>query len=400
MKKPDFPSNEAERQREVEKYQLLDTLPEECYDCITAMMAYICNAPISLVSILDKDRNFLKSHHGVPFNEDPRDRSFCGHAILDEHEIMVVADATKDERFHDNPLVSEMGVRFYAGAPLLNPEGYRLGTLCVFDTEAKELNEVQTQALVNMAKQVMMLMECHYKNIKLKEAQEDLKIRNEELEKFAAIVSHDLKSPLGNITGLTEVLSVSLDGKMNPEISGIIELMQESTNALSSYINGILNYYKSDVLLRNNHQLTETQNLFKELKGFFSLESDLKVEIESELKDIEINRGAITQILLNLITNGSKYNSKKDRWVKIRLKEENDVYKFEVEDNGDGISADDLKKIFELFETNQKLDRHGKTGTGIGLATVKRLIQNLRGDIWIESKPDTGTKVHFTLPKV
>jgi GAF domain-containing protein len=178
MKAPAFPDNEAERQKEVDKYQLLDTLPEESYDTITALMAYICEVPISLVSIIDRDRNFLKSHHGIPFNEDPRDRSFCGHAIVADVDIMIVPDTTADERFRDNPLVSEMGVRFYAGAPLINPNGYKLGTLCVFDMKPKDLNQHQVQALMNMSKQVMLIMEERFKNIKLKQVQNELLQRN------------------------------------------------------------------------------------------------------------------------------------------------------------------------------------------------------------------------------
>ena len=121
----------------VRSYHLLDTLPEKDFDNITALTANICDVPISLVTLLDADRNFLKSHYGIPFNESPRDISFCGHAILEESNIFIIEDARKDNRFKDNPLVTEMNAIFYAGVRLVNSEGYPLGTLCVFDTKPK-----------------------------------------------------------------------------------------------------------------------------------------------------------------------------------------------------------------------------------------------------------------------
>ncbi|MGB6037267.1 MAG: GAF domain-containing protein, partial [Cryomorphaceae bacterium] len=147
MIEPGFPKNEAQRQRALERYAILDTIEEESYDNLTALLASICEVPISLVSLLDKDRNFMKSHYGVRFNEDPRQRSFCGHTIMQEGGVLIVPDATKDERFHDNPLVTEMGVRFYAGASLVDTQGLRLGALCVFGTEPKVLTDRQKKAL-------------------------------------------------------------------------------------------------------------------------------------------------------------------------------------------------------------------------------------------------------------
>jgi signal transduction histidine kinase len=399
MKKPAYPKDEAERQREVEKYQLLDTLPEESYDTITALMAYICDVPISLVSILDRERNFLKSHHGIPFNEDPRDRSFCGHAILSDDEIMIVADASLDERFHDNPLVSEMGVRFYAGAPLINPDGYRLGTLCVFDLKPKVLTEHQVKALVDMSKHVMLLMEKHYININLMKAQGELNQRYKDLQKFAAMVSHDLKSPLARITGLADLLTHSLDGKIDEETTQCIQLIKKSSDSLANYIDGILRFYNSEELLKSGNKETNTKDLFKEIEGVFSAEPDLAIHVKCELDTIQVNSGVLMQILLNLITNGIKYNAKEKRLINVRLAQEREGYKFEVKDNGDGIESKDIVKVFELFETTNKVDRFGRKGTGIGLATVKKLIQNLRGEIWIESTPSIGTIVHFIIPK-
>lgn len=132
-----------QRLEAVRSYNLLDTLPEKDFDNITALTASICEVPISLVTLVDADRNFLKSHYGISFSESPRDISFCGHAILEESGLFIVEDARKDPRFQDNPLVKDMNAIFYAGVRLTNPDGYPLGTLCVLDTKPRTLSKSQ-----------------------------------------------------------------------------------------------------------------------------------------------------------------------------------------------------------------------------------------------------------------
>src|SRR5690606_23160038 len=110
--KPSYPPDEKQRIAAVRSYHLLDTLPERDFDNITALTASICDVPIALVTLMDSDRNFLKSHYGLLTNNFPRDTSFCGHLILEDTDIFIVEDATKDSRFEDNPLVTEMQAIF------------------------------------------------------------------------------------------------------------------------------------------------------------------------------------------------------------------------------------------------------------------------------------------------
>jgi signal transduction histidine kinase len=176
-------------------------------------------------------------------------------------------------------------------------------------------------------------------------------------------------------------------------------LIKKSSDSLANYIDGILRFYNSEELLKSGNKETNTKDLFKEIEGVFSAEPDLTIHVKCELDTIQVNSGVLMQILLNLITNGIKYNAKEKRLINVRLAQEGERYKFEVKDNGDGIESKDIVKVFELFETTNKVDRFGRKGTGIGLATVKKLIQNLRGEIWIESTPSIGTIVHFIIPK-
>ncbi|MGB3299620.1 MAG: GAF domain-containing protein [Phormidesmis sp.] len=152
-------AQESARLSALRAYNVLDTPTEKAYDDLTALAAFICNVPIALISLIEADRQWFKSKVGISASETPRDVSFCAHAIL-EKGIMVIEDARRDERFADNPLVTcTPDIRFYAGIPLLTPEGYPLGTLCVIDQQPNNLSRAQITALEALARQVVALLE-------------------------------------------------------------------------------------------------------------------------------------------------------------------------------------------------------------------------------------------------
>jgi GAF domain-containing protein len=145
--KPPIPANEVDRLRSVKLYRILDSGAEKTFDDLTRLAAAICETPISLVSLIDSDRQWFKSKVGIDLEQTSRDVSFCAHALVD-NKMLVVEDATKDPRFVDNPYVTaESPVRFYAGAPLVMADGNSLGTLCVVDRKPRKLSPVQLDAL-------------------------------------------------------------------------------------------------------------------------------------------------------------------------------------------------------------------------------------------------------------
>jgi PAS domain S-box-containing protein len=152
---PPLPENEAERLAALRQLDVLDTSPEEAFDELTELAANICKTPVALISLLDEKRQWLKSTVGWTLRETPREFAFCAHTILGT-DVFVVPDASADERFAANPLVtSATRVRFYAGAPLVTPEGHALGTLCVIDHEPRQLDPEQARALHTLGRQVV-----------------------------------------------------------------------------------------------------------------------------------------------------------------------------------------------------------------------------------------------------
>ena len=158
MKVP-LTTHESERLAALKSYQVLDSAAEQSYDDIAAMAAHVCQVPIALVSLVDEARQWFKAKVGWQQNQTPREVAFCAHAML-QNEPFVVRDAVKDKRFAANPLVTHSPfIRFYAGFPLVTPEGHALGTLCVLDQAARRLSAEQLQAMQALARQVMALLE-------------------------------------------------------------------------------------------------------------------------------------------------------------------------------------------------------------------------------------------------
>jgi GAF domain-containing protein len=178
MKAP-LPTNEVKRLAALKEYRILDTGAEQSYDDITILAAHICEVPIAMISLVDEARQWFKSRVGLEEQQTSRDVAFCAHAIL-QSEPLVVRDATKDRRFADSTLVTgEPHIRFYAGFPLINPEGLAMGTLCVVDRQPRRLSAKKLKTMQALSRQVMTLMELRRVSARLAEALEQAKILQE-----------------------------------------------------------------------------------------------------------------------------------------------------------------------------------------------------------------------------
>ena len=152
--------SEAQRQRDLDTYRIVDSLPEAVYDDVVRLAAQLCEAPVAAISLVDRDRQWFKSRQGMESIETSRSVAFCDHAIRVPDRLCEVPDATLDERFRANPEVTGgLGVRFYAGMPLVTPHGTAVGTVCVIDHAPRRLGDAQRDALASLARITMNLLE-------------------------------------------------------------------------------------------------------------------------------------------------------------------------------------------------------------------------------------------------
>jgi len=161
-------ADESARIAALRRYQILDTEPESGFDDLTMLASLICGTPMALITLVDVDRQWFKSRVGLSISETARAVSFCTHAIQ-HRDLFIVPDARHDDRFRDNPFVAgDPEIRFYAGAPLVTPDGYALGTLCVFDKVVRTLTREQLEALSALCRQAETQLELRRNLIELK----------------------------------------------------------------------------------------------------------------------------------------------------------------------------------------------------------------------------------------
>ena len=398
---PDIPQNELMRIAALKDYSILDTIPEQEYDDITFLASRICKTPISLISLIDNERQWFKSHHGIEATETPRGLAFCAHAINDKNNILIVPDSRKDLRFHDNPLVTNNPhVVFYAGIPLVNKEGFPLGTLCVIDNEPNSLDEFQLKALKALSNQIISLSELRKKTAQLEIKARQVEAQNIVLEKFAGTAAHDLKSPLATIVMVTELFELQYADRLDKEGLELVHMINTSAFSLSHFIDGILNYSQNTKVLSDEKEEVSIHSIIDNIIHLIDSNKEIHLVISPD-DDFSIftNKVAVEQIFLNLLVNAVKYNDKDIKHISVTFEERGDYFKFNIIDNGQGIKYEDQERIFQIFETTSNADKSGLKGTGIGLATVKWLVEGMGGTIHLTSEVGKGANFEFTLHK-
>ncbi|MDB9524924.1 GAF domain-containing sensor histidine kinase [Oscillatoria sp. CS-180] len=216
------PDNEIERLAALNEYDILDSLPEQYYDDLTQLAAYICETPIALISFLDRDRQWFKSRYGLTKTETPREYAFCAHSILKPNALFIVSDATQDERFYQNPLVTGApNIRFYAGASLMSPKGLPLGTICVIDRVPRQLTPQQEESLWALGRQVM--------------AQLELRVQSAQLQNEKATLQRTLERLTTTQHSLLQAEKMSVIGEL------IVDVAQRISDPLN-FIHGNLQF--------------------------------------------------------------------------------------------------------------------------------------------------------------
>ncbi len=394
-----LPENEVDRLAALKTYHIFDTAEEKDFDALTSLASAICQIPIALITFIDEKRQWFKSHHGTPVTENSRELSFCTHAIAADDEIMIVPDATQDERFADNPVVKGANIVFYAGVPLVNEDGYALGTLCVLDQQSHTLTPYQVDALKTLANQVVDKLELKRKVVYLEKTNQELLSSNMLIQKFAAMAAHDIKNPLSSIQLTSQALKIRLEQLQEPSCLRLIDLNITSTKHLLTLVDEMLAYSQSPSLLLVNKQKFELNRVVARVIDMLSKPPDMAIVLPEGKNELLLSLVAFEQIMINLLSNAIRYNDKDFGVIKIGFEDDGEYYRFEVSDNGIGIAPEYHDKIFSNRFTLKITDRYNEKGTGIGLSTVKDLITALEGEISVNSVPREGATFRFSIKK-
>lgn len=418
MKSAPIPDNEIERLLSLHKLGLLDTRPEERFDRITRTATKIFNVSISTLTLVDAKREWFKSCQGLSDREGSRAISFCGHALL-ANKIFVIPDTKKDVRFSDNPMViGKPYIRFYAGVPIINADGQRVGVFCIKDIKPRIFSKRDEEVLSGLA--AWAELEVNSRNLslalgerkkaeqKLIEEKVKLEAANKKLEsldklkdEFLSIASHELRTPLTAVNGLVSMVLGGEYGAVNANLKQPLEDMNTSSQRLIHLVNDLLNlsriqagkmrYMFSEFPLTD--VITEAVHLLQPLseqKGLQLTTAKLEPVI------VQGDSDKVKEILNNLIGNSLKFTDRGS--ITISVKSEKDKVNVYVTDTGIGIGKADQGKLFGMFE--QLESREGRsTGTGLGLHISREMTRKMGGELWIEkSDVGAGSTFAFSLP--
>ena len=393
-----IPEDEAARLAAVRRYEILDTPPDGAFDRITALAARLFGVPIAIVSIVDHDRIWFKSHHGLDVDQIDRAPGLCASAIL-QPEPWVISDAPHDPRALANPLVaSEFGLKFYAGIPLRTADGYNLGTLCILDFKARELSAEDTATLEDLAAMVMSELELRLASRREVAAANE---RGYLKDALVGMLSHELRTPVTTIYAGAQLLARRLELMKDERARELFPDMLSEADRLLRLIENLLVMTKLEQG-RGVDAGREPVLLQRVLATAVEQESRrwpnrvISLDCEPNLRPVLGDPLYIEQVVRNLLSNALKY-SPDDAPVDIVAKSIGSEVEVRVRDRGIGVSTEAAESIFDLLVRTQEAVRYAP-GAGIGLYVCRQLLEAMGGRIWFEAAPDGGTVFAFVLP--
>lgn len=388
-------NHENRHNSDPEAFHILRTAPNKDYTDILHLGSQIMRAAVALV-IVEHKESWVKTTFGISADEVPKQEIFW-RKVLQKKQVLIIEDLEENEEFRN---VSIGPYKSYVGVPLLTKNSEGLGVLMFFGKAALQPDEDQRESLNILTEQILNLVIYRKQNDEYLRVQQKLEQKYRDLEKFASVVSHDIKSPLANIISLVDLLKEENKENFNDETKQYIDYLSLASHSLRSYVDGLLIFYRSDRILERDEEDVDLEKFFSGIVKLYNVHPDVDINYPSHGILQKVNKSALTQIFMNLISNALKYNNKELRQVDIHFAPTKDYYYFEVKDNGNGIPEESFDKIFDLFTTLDLNDREGHPGSGIGLATVKKLLDHMGGEISVESEPGKGSNFKFKIKRL
>lgn len=341
----------------------------------------LSGASMAAVTLVREDDQVFLARSNLDLESTPREHSFCAHAIAEADDVFVVPDAREDPRFADNPYVEgNPGIRFYAGVPVLGPEGRPVGTLCVLDPSPMELDSSTRSGLSALGAHV---------SRQLSETPDPVPSG----EDVAAFLAHELRDPLSGLVGNLDLLDAAIGLDQGPEIKGMLGTARREADRMAGIVDTLTRFARADASVE-----TETVELDAVLDDVAShlLDRHPGARIEAEqLPAVRANRVLLEMLFENLIANGIKFGGEEPT-VRVEVEGTDTGWCVTVADDGAGIPEADREDLFTLYRRSGIAAN--EPGSGIGSALSRLIVRRHGGEIWIDRDADEGARVSFTLP--
>ena len=386
------PSEEL-RDHMVAAYDVVDEPPRPALEALVELAAQVAGVPFAAVNIMSSDVQHQVATTGFVGADTPYDDAMCRFVVQSGRSIML-EDARQDERFADSPWTNgDLGdVRYYASHPLRTPEGVVVGTLCVFDTDAHQVTPAAAKGLAQLADRVVDVLELDLASRRLADANERLRTANDRLEHFAGQVSHDLKNPLTSISLSLEALEMDVT---DDDQLDTLARARRGVDRMDGMINDLLAFASRGAPPGDDlvDLRAEMASALDDLAGRLSAAT-------VAVGDLPVVRGDATQlrsVLMNLVDNAAKFTEDGDQPdIEVGSRVVAGHRRIEVRDRGRGVPPEQHQRVFAPLI---RLDK-GVEGTGLGLATSRRIVEAHGGTMGVMAREGGGSVFWFELPAV
>lgn len=385
--------DETARVAALHRLAILDTEPEKAYDDAVELAASICGTPIAMMTLLDGERQWFKSKVGVPFDESPREQSFCTHAILSD-DTLIVPNALADDRFKELFAVQYApSLRFYAGAPIKSPDGFKLGTLCVLDVQSRELSKAQQDALEALRRMIERQLELRRANLEL------LRLERQKRE-LTALVVHDLKNPIASI--LPNARYLARTKGLTESAKSAADDITSSTEAMLRLVMNLLDISRAeDAALVPKREPIVLATLLDAVRTSAAARAaeqgaTIAVEVAEDAGTASLDADLVRRVLENLTDNALKYAP--GGKVTLGARADGPGVRLTVSDDGPGIPAEARAAVFEKYARVDGAP-HAERSRGLGLTFCRLAVEAHGGRIWVEEAAPHGAAFCMSLPR-